>query len=338
MAGISAAARLADEGLAVLLLEQRKSLGGRAASFAHEMGAEGLLDNCPHVLMGCCTELQSLYRRLGVEELIRFDKTISFVSLDGRRGELRDSVLPAPVHLGPSLVGFGMLTAGQKAQIGFGMAAIYAAGLEGRNAREGMSFLEFLRKEVSQSDDTIRDFWDLIIVSALNETCADASAKYAMQVFQEGLLGRRDSYHLGYALSPLGALYREIKGVEVRRSSRVSRLLFADGRMSGVELFGGETLAARHVVLATDPSGATALLRELPAARPQADAIARLSFRPIMGVHLLYDRPAGVGWADCDHGCEPSLDIPGFKAGGVAAWCCQCGRPATGGGGSTGPF
>lgn len=292
VAGISAAVQLADRGLSVTLLEQRRLLGGRAGSFAHEIGPGGLLDNCQHVLMGCCSELIALYRRLGVERLIQFDRVISFATLDGKRGELRDSIMPSPIHLGPSLVGFGMLTARQKAQIAYGMAAIYVAGLDGRKSREGCSFLEFL-KEVGQSDDTIRDYWDVIIVSALNEPCAAASAKYAMQVFQEGLLSRRGSYHLGYALAPLGALYREIGGVEVRASARVNRLVVTDGRVRGVEI-PGETLAARHVVLATNPSGALVLLRGIPAARLQHDAISRLQFRPITGAHLLYDRPVGL--------------------------------------------
>src|ERR1700689_5637093 len=83
LAGMAAAVALQSTGLDVTLLESRRSLGGRAGSFEDpQTGVE--LDNCQHVLLGCCTNLLDFYRRMGVEELIRFESTVHFV--DGRGG------------------------------------------------------------------------------------------------------------------------------------------------------------------------------------------------------------------------------------------------------------
>ena len=69
MAGMACAAALAERGgAAVTLIESRFALGGRAGSFEDPERAGELLDNCQHVLLGCCTNLLDFYRRLGVSE------------------------------------------------------------------------------------------------------------------------------------------------------------------------------------------------------------------------------------------------------------------------------
>jgi len=65
VAGMSAACSLAESGLRVQLVEQRGYLGGRASSYLHP-GVNEVIDNCQHVLFGCCTNLVGFYRRTGV--------------------------------------------------------------------------------------------------------------------------------------------------------------------------------------------------------------------------------------------------------------------------------
>ncbi len=296
VAGISAAVHLAEAGQHVMLLEQRKLLGGRAGSFEHPLGARGLLDSSPHVLLGCCTELQDLYRRLGVSHLIRFERTLEFADSAGRRARLRPMGLPAPLHLGPSMTLFNLLDVSQRVEIVGGMACMYLAGESGRNRQEGRSFREYLRA-IGQSDYAIRNFWDVVAVSALNETCAEVSAKYGMQVFQEAFLGGRHHCWLGYASSSLSELYQQLPGVEVRTGANVRGLAVEKGRVTGALLGGGERICAREVVLATGPRAALALLRPIIHLDPAFAGIEKLQFRPIMGVHLLYDRPAPIDHA-----------------------------------------
>ena len=65
VAGMSAACALAEAGLRVQLVERRGYLGGRASSYRHP-GVDEVIDNCQHVLFGCCTNLIGFYRRIGV--------------------------------------------------------------------------------------------------------------------------------------------------------------------------------------------------------------------------------------------------------------------------------
>lgn len=52
LAGLSAAVRLIENGHSVLLVEQRQRLGGRTASFRHEITGDEV-DNGQHLMLGC---------------------------------------------------------------------------------------------------------------------------------------------------------------------------------------------------------------------------------------------------------------------------------------------
>ena len=86
-AGLAAACALAHAGFRITLIERRPYLGGRASSYEHP-GTGEVLDNCQHVLLGCCTNLLDFYRRIGVEEKIRWYEQLTFIEPGGRRSEI----------------------------------------------------------------------------------------------------------------------------------------------------------------------------------------------------------------------------------------------------------
>ncbi len=69
LAGLASALALASAGQDVTVFEARGFLGGRATSYPLNTGAEDetgpTIDNCQHVLLRCCNNLQDFYRRLG---------------------------------------------------------------------------------------------------------------------------------------------------------------------------------------------------------------------------------------------------------------------------------
>src|SRR6202790_5035101 len=87
LAGLSSGVALAEAGFRVKLLEQRPFLGGRASSYSLPDGEE--IDNCQHVTLGCCTNLDDFYRRVGALGKIKFFDRLVFLDPQGRVGEMQ---------------------------------------------------------------------------------------------------------------------------------------------------------------------------------------------------------------------------------------------------------
>jgi zeta-carotene desaturase len=108
VAGMSAACALAEAGFRVQLVEQRGYLGGRASSYLHP-GVNEVIDNCQHVLFGCCTNLQGFYRRIDATDRIHWTSEMTMIEPGGRRSalgpfRLGPFTLPAPLHSAPTFL------------------------------------------------------------------------------------------------------------------------------------------------------------------------------------------------------------------------------------------
>ena len=99
-AGLSAAVRLAKAGARVLVVEERRRLGGRATAFVDPQSGEAV-DNGQHVLFGCYHETFAFLETIGAATGVTLDSTLDFEIVDrsGRRSRLRTVPLPAPFHL-----------------------------------------------------------------------------------------------------------------------------------------------------------------------------------------------------------------------------------------------
>src|SRR3954466_7118925 len=103
LAGLAAGCALANAGLRVTVFERRPYVGGRASSYEHP-GTGEVVDNCQHVLLGCCTNLIDFYKRLGVSEKIRWFDNLTFLEPGGRASVIGASFLPAPLHTAPAFL------------------------------------------------------------------------------------------------------------------------------------------------------------------------------------------------------------------------------------------
>ncbi len=298
LAGMAAAVALegirgpGGAGVDVTLIESRKSLGGRASSFEDPQSGEEL-DNCQHVLLGCCTNLLDFYGRLGVRHLIRFERTIHFrdgagrrFDLTGMRGCRRRCILDFLLRrLGRSPGLSGLRIRGRCWR-----CCGWARRERRRKKLVEVSFGQWL-DEHHQPASLLAKMYEPILVGALNEDCRLASAEYAIQVFQDAMLANADGYLLGLPTCPLSQLYGKQPCGNVRLGTRVAELKFAGERVTGVMLAGGEELAADAVVLATNHH---AVRRWIPSELADRDerfgGLDRLDSVPILGVHLWFDR------------------------------------------------
>lgn len=292
LAGLAAATALSVRGFSVVVLESRQRLGGRAGSFTDPITGQ-LIDACQHVSMGCCTNFTHWCQMVGVSQYLAPQQRLHFVTADGRRSVFKADPWPAPFHLGRALLGAHYLTPTEKLRIAWGMLALLR---ESPDADPPL--LDWLTAH-HQTDRTIRRFWGVVLVSALNESVDRLGLKYARKVFRDGFLRHRDGFVVHVPTVPLGQFYGKQlddwfagHGVEVRENAAVRRIQIGERGVEALQLRDGSTCTADWYVLAVPFDRVTDLLPEnLVAGHPYFSRIRQLVPSPITSVHLWFDRP-----------------------------------------------
>jgi zeta-carotene desaturase len=288
LAGLAAGCALADIGLPVTLFERRPYLGGRASSYEHP-GTGEVVDNCQHVLLGCCTNLIQFYQRLGVEDRIRWFEELTFLEPGGRASAIRPSLLPAPLHTAPAFLRAPCLRFTDKLAIAGAMAALAPM----TPADKGESFLGWLRRH-GQTAGAIDRFWKTVLVSALNEDLDRVSVPCAAQVMRESFLKSAAAGRMGVPTVPLSELYSvagdyiRAHGGEVRYRTGVE--CFQAGPASVKLRAAGKEQDFDFAVLAVPSDVLPRLLPDTSAALPLRQALQQFETSPITGIHLWFDR------------------------------------------------
>jgi squalene-associated FAD-dependent desaturase len=315
LAGITAAIALRETGHEVTMLEARPRLGGATCSFTRD----GLVvDNGQHIFLRCCTAYRGLLGRLGVAGAVRlqdrFDVTVLRPGQNAPHpARLRRSGLPGPLHMGPTLAGYPLLSLSERLRVT--QAALAMKRVDPADpAVDGLRLGDWLAAH-GQSEHARRALWDLFTVSALNIAGDDASLALAATVVKTALLGTRDAADIGVPAVPLGDLHGQaamthlgrlgadvrlgakVAGVEVARDSLpgIGRLFTVRlGRAGGPDQPGGPAtgaaaIEADGVVVAVPPEQAARLLPDGMAGHGSA-AWRGLGSSPILNVHVLYDQ------------------------------------------------
>jgi squalene-associated FAD-dependent desaturase len=295
LAGLSAGCALAEAGFRVTLFERRPYLGGRASSYQHP-GTGEIVDNCQHVLLGCCTNLLDFYRRAGVQDKIRWYEKLTFLEPGGRASVIAPSALPAPLHTALAFLQADCLGFRDKMAISRAMAALAPSIPPDR----GESFLDWLKRH-GQTEQAIERFWKTILVSALNEDLDQVSVPYAAQVVRESFLKSAAAGLMGIPTVPLTDLYSQTgdyiraRGGEIQFRAGVESFRAEASEVSVTT--SGQEQKFDYLVLAVPFDVLGRILPDTPSAAPLAAALGRFSTSPITGIHLWFDRQI----SDLDH-------------------------------------
>jgi zeta-carotene desaturase len=299
VAGMSAACALAEAGFRVQLVERRGYLGGRASSYLHP-GVNEVIDNCQHVLFGCCTNLIGFYCRIGVADKIHWTSEMTMIEPGGRRSrlgpfELGPFRLPAPLHSAPSFLNAKAFTLADKLALGRAMRAMMKPEAL-VDSRESLG--DWLRRH-KQTEGAINRFWRLVIASALNAEIDSIAVPYAAKVIRELFLNSAQAGSMGMSTVPLSELYASVTPFIEQHGGSVLLNTHVEGgawdEASGKWLICTRTgkLISDYVILALPFEATQKLLPHLPAeegAEKLARQIERHEHWPICSVHLWFDR------------------------------------------------
>jgi squalene-associated FAD-dependent desaturase len=293
VAGLSAACALAEAGFSVKLVERGSHLGGRASSFLHP-GVGEVIDNCQHVLFGCCTNLIGFYRRVGVEDKIHWSEQMTMIEPGGRRSSLGPSWLPAPFHSLPRFLAAKAFTVGDKLALG----RAFSAFMRPIPADSTETLGAWLARH-GQTQGALERFWKLVIASALNADVDSIALPYAAKVIRELFLNSAEAGRMGVSTVPLGDLYvgaaeyLRQRGATLALNTSVDAATWDAQASRWTLVTSGGAMASDALVLAVPFEAIGRLLPHMPpaaGAERLASQVSHLEHWPISSVHLWFDR------------------------------------------------
>jgi squalene-associated FAD-dependent desaturase len=299
-AGLAAAEALLSEGRRVVLLERRPHLGGRVCSF-RDPGTGWLLENGQHLWMPACTEWAALLERTGTESLTRTQPRLRVTFLERGRpaGVLEAARLPGPLGLLAALLRFTPLTPAERRRLLRGLFALRREGPRLRRTGGNERFSDWLDRHGQTG--RVRDlFWAPVVLSVLNTPLEEARADLAAMAVHEPFLTGSGRANLARTVVPHGRLWERLadhltgRGLILRTGCPVRGLRFGEAaagpELDALLLPGGEVLAVAGAVVAVPPEALTAILPPAWRERPPFASGRRLSWSPILNVHLWLDR------------------------------------------------
>jgi zeta-carotene desaturase len=124
-AGAAAATALAEAGVAVTLVEERGTLGGRTSSYRDGVTRQDV-DNGQHLFLGAYRDTRAFLRRLKVENRLRWlpGASTEFYARSGKKSVLNPGRLPGALGFLRGVLGFGALTWRDKASLLYGLTRL----------------------------------------------------------------------------------------------------------------------------------------------------------------------------------------------------------------------
>lgn len=195
-AGLSAALHLCRAGVAVRVLEAAPQAGGRARRQVLPWpDTEGvMLDNGQHLMLGAYRDTLSLIAWLGAGGLRRLPLYWENAAglriqrhqhrLAGSRPDALSRQLAVSLSLPGALLSARGLTLGQRWHV---LYTLGMARLAGWRPARGVRCVTDWYRQTRQPEALIRQFWDPLVISAMNTPPATASAQVLLRILQDSL-------------------------------------------------------------------------------------------------------------------------------------------------------
>jgi squalene-associated FAD-dependent desaturase len=277
----------------ITLLESKRLLGGRAGSYVDpDSGVE--VDYCQHAAMGCCTNLIDLLRHCDLEEYFRRYQDLTFLHPHHPPSRFAPSrLLPPPLHLLGTIGAQRYLSRRQKKQIKSGLWKLMRTPPSALGKTRAAQWLA----DAGQDAETIRNFWDVILVSALGEQTDRVSMAAARKVLIDGFASARGASDVLVPTLPLAELFGRMladklisRGVDIQTGTTV-RQITPDGNVVTTETQG----QADAIICAVPWHQIPKLWDRWPDPQrrrlPDFDSIAKIPASQITGLHLWFDSP-----------------------------------------------
>ena len=297
LAGLTAAADLADRGVRVLLLEKRPVLGGKVSSWdTNGWPVESGL----HIFFGCYTELLATLKRVGAYGNIDWkEHTINVAQRGGKVSRFHFPSVPAPLNGIVAFTANDLLTWREKLTNVRALVRPWLMPLDKVARWDDRTYAQW-HTGYGIAEGVLTKWWNPIALSMGFLPAHEMSARPMTTVFHH-FSRRAAASRVGFLDGPPGermhsyfADYITERGGEIRTDSRVSELLL-DGpgpepAIAGVRLESGEVIEADGFVLAAPLHSARQMLPDDLRQISYFNNLWKLKSVPVMNVQVWFDR------------------------------------------------
>lgn len=297
LAGLTAAADLADAGAQVLVLEKRPVAGGKVSSWVEDGYT---VESGLHIFFGCYRELLKMMRRVDAHKHILWKKhTIHVARPQGKVSKFHFPNVPAPFNGIVAFTGNDLLTWHEKLTNVRALVRPWLTPLDKVARWDDRTYAEWHRGQ-GIAEGVLAKWWNPIALSMGFLEADEMSARPMTTVFHHFSRSGGAS-RVGFLDGPPGERlhqpfidYIEQRGGQVRCNSRVRELVtdWRDGKLvaTGVKLESGEVLEADLFVVAAPLHSARQMIPAIMRHIPYFDDLWRLKSVPVMNVQVWFDR------------------------------------------------
>ena len=221
---MTAAEAASTRGDRVALFERSGVLGGRVASL-FEPTQQQWIDIGQHLILGCCSEVLALNRRLRLDHFFTRSDIIPFATLRKQHWSLTATpFLPQRWQLLPSFLKMPLLPLGERFKTGLLLKKL------GNETLPDITIADWF-KQHNVSHNALDAFWLPLILSTLSEVPEYAAVKALQKVIRNGFLTGREGMSVHLPKIPLRAIYHDAtaktlteNGVSLHFFKRLQRL------------------------------------------------------------------------------------------------------------------
>ncbi|MCX6170935.1 MAG: hydroxysqualene dehydroxylase HpnE [Ignavibacteriales bacterium] len=285
-AGLSTSVYLAENNFEVTLLEASPKLGGRAYSLLND-SQNDIFDNGQHILMGCYEETIAFLKKINSLDKLEIQKSLSipFVKRGGSIHRLDSKKYFYPLNLLYGIMNYKALSVKERLKVidfFLDLLCCYSCDLKDKTVSEWL-------KCKNQSDNSIKAFWEILVVGAFNTTVEKASAEIFAEILKRIFLTGNNSAAILLPKAGLTQLYIEdsIKFITNRKakinlSEKVIKIILEGNKITGI-VTDRNTYNEFDFVISAVPAYA---LEKIDFLSNQKIEFPGLEYSPIVNVHL----------------------------------------------------
>lgn len=288
ISGIASALHLLDTN-EVVLIEQKKYIGGRICSFK-DINSNEIIDNGQHLLSSSYTNFLNIIKILNTESYLDLQKCffIKFIEKYNDYDIFKNNINFGKLGLLFALFNLKKISINSKIKI----LKIFLKIRYINKYNDNLKTIEFLKLNY-QTEESIKRFWEPFVLAVLNSGIYNSSAKLLIIVLKKMFLSNIDSINLIFPQSSLSELLKTFpiilneKNGKLFTKTRVNKLLIDNNIVIGVELDDKRILYCDYLITTLQPNE---LLKILPKNFKVFDYLNRFSYSPIISVYLWFDK------------------------------------------------